>query len=184
MTDYRSTLIVPGLNDSGVAHWQTWWERKDRNALRVTQDNWVQADIGLWSGKVSEAINLSHGQIWIVAHSFGCLASMFAAQKYADRIAGMFLVAPADPDKFGLRGLFDTAVAAPAILVASRTDPWLEFGKAQHWSSVLGGDFIDLGNAGHINAESGFGAWQQGFDLFRNFKRNVEAAQFCTYMVN
>jgi predicted alpha/beta hydrolase family esterase len=29
--------------------------------------------------------------------------------------------------------------------------------------------FIDIGQAGHINADSGHGEWPEGYDLFRKF---------------
>ncbi|WP_042570518.1 alpha/beta hydrolase, partial [Ralstonia solanacearum] len=38
----------------------------------------------------------------LVAHSFGCLASLHWAAQARDAVAGVLLVAPADPDKFGV----------------------------------------------------------------------------------
>jgi predicted alpha/beta hydrolase family esterase len=36
-------LIVPGLHDSGPAHWQTWLQAQYREACRVQQRRWVAA---------------------------------------------------------------------------------------------------------------------------------------------
>lgn len=35
--DPARLLIVPGLNDSGPAHWQTWLQGLHRGAVRVQQ---------------------------------------------------------------------------------------------------------------------------------------------------
>ncbi|MGR5326040.1 alpha/beta fold hydrolase, partial [Vibrio sp. DNB22_17_1] len=47
-------------------------------------------------------------RVILVAHSFGCLASIHwatQAQGARNSVAGILLVAPADPDKFGVRDL-------------------------------------------------------------------------------
>lgn len=178
MSDYSTTLIVPGLHGSGAGHWQTWWQEKDRNALRVEQDDWDRPDLNIWGQKLLEAVDESHGDVWIVAHSFGCLASLHVAQQRGQCIKGLFLVAPADPDKFGVAARLPKTLAVPSIVVASRNDPWLNFNKAQRWAATLGSQFVDMGEAGHINIESGFGAWQGGFDLFGDFSRNTTTLEF------
>jgi len=179
MSDYCPTLIVPGLHGSADGHWQTWWLQKDRNSLCVEQDDWSAPDIDVWHRQVLALVRESASETWIVAHSFGCLASLLVAQECHEKIAGLFLVAPADPDKFGVADKLPQVLKIPSILVASRSDPWLDFGKAQSWAAALGSRFIDLGNAGHINIESGFGVWQQGFDLFGQFKRDVSLSKIC-----
>lgn len=178
MSDYSPTLIVPGLHGSGAGHWQTWWQQKDRNARRIEQDDWTNPNLVAWAGKVRAAVDESPCNVWIVAHSFGCLASLAVARERAAKIRGMFLVAPADPHKFGVTDKVPhSPLPFPTVLVASRSDPWLSFDKATHWAEQLGSRFVDLGDAGHINIESGFGAWQTGFDLFGQFAREVVAAE-------
>ena len=175
MSDYTTTLIVPGLHGSGPNHWQTWWERKDRNAYRVEQDDWETPDLNVWAEKLRWTMEVVGGDVWIVAHSFGCLASLHVAKHRTDRIRGIFLVAPADPVKFAVaHQLPQHVLPFPTVLIASRTDPWLRFEAGQQWAKTLGSQFVDLGDAGHINAESGFGAWQAGFNLFRHAVRESE----------
>jgi predicted alpha/beta hydrolase family esterase len=182
MSDYRTTLIVPGLHGSGAAHWQTWWQQKDRSACRIELADWEKPDLDAWSNQVRAAVCGAQRDVWIVAHSFGCLASLHVAQEYSERISGLLLVAPADPDKFEVASRLPASLSVPSIFVASRTDPWLAFGKAQQWAENLGSRLVDLGDAGHINVESGFGAWQQGFDLFADFKREISATKLCAAM--
>ena len=182
MSDYCPTLIVPGLHGSAAGHWQSWWQQNDRNAVRVEQTDWSTPDLDAWYRQVRAAVCEAEGEVWIVAHSFGCLASLRVAQENSEKIRGLFLVAPADPDKFGVADKLPQRLDVPSIFVASRSDPWLDFDKAQHWAEILGSQFIDFGNVGHINIESGFGAWQQGFDLFGQFKREVIASRICCYL--
>jgi predicted alpha/beta hydrolase family esterase len=161
-----TTLIVPGLNSSGSAHWQTWLESQRPDAIRVIQADWKRASLPEWSGRVRREISRRSGPILIAAHSFGALAAVQAADDVSGRIAGALLVAPADPDKFGITdALPDRPLPFPATIVASRNDPWLRFERAIELAAVWGADLVDLGAAGHINAESGYGPWPDGLAL-------------------
>ena len=93
------------------------------------------------------------------AHSFGCLALVrHLALKPASPLVGALLVAPADPDRFGIAGLLPTRrLPIPTTLVYSETDPWLTPASARRWAARWGSSAANLGPAGHINAEAGFG---------------------------
>lgn len=168
-------LVVPGLNGSGPAHWQSWIEGLI-GAQRVQQDDWSQPDIDSWSARVDGAIVAQARPVWLVAHSFGCLASVVAASRWADRIAGALLVAPASPDRFGITSRIpDTALPFPALLAASRNDPWMKFLSAAQWADRWGARLVDLGEAGHVNPESGHGPWPVGLELFRQLQASAPA---------
>lgn len=168
-----STLIVPGLNGSGPDHWQTWLEARIPGARRVVQDDWATPDLPRWANEVEREIEAASGRVVLVAHSFGCLAAVTAAARHTDRIAGALLVAPADPAKFGVSKLLPKQhLGYPCILVASRNDPWVALGTARHWAGRWGSRFLDLGEAGHINAESGFGAWHEAHALWTELVTN------------
>jgi len=161
-----TTLIVPGLNSSGSAHWQTWFESRLPDAIRVIQADWKRASLPDWSSRVRREISRNPGPILIAAHSFGALAAVQAAEDLSHRIAGALLVAPADPDKFGVTDVLPgRPLAFPATIVASRNDPWLPFDAAAALAARWGADLVDLGWAGHINAEAGYGPWPFGLSL-------------------
>ncbi|WP_430433864.1 RBBP9/YdeN family alpha/beta hydrolase [Methyloversatilis sp.] len=167
-----SVLVVPGLNGSGPEHWQSWIEPL-LGATRVEQADWSQPDIDLWSARVADAVRLAPGRVWLVAHSFGCLASAVAAQTVAERIAGALFVAPASPDKFGISERIPaTPFPFPAVVAASRNDPWMKFLAAASWAERWGAQLVDLGDAGHVNTESGHGAWPEGLELFRRLQQS------------
>jgi hypothetical protein len=155
-----NTLIVPGLNNSGPAHWQSLWQLKRPDYVRVVQRDWSEPRLDEWAASLDRAIRKGRGKSLIVAHSYGCLATLRRLQQRSDDVAGVMLVAPADPEKWGQTPF--SAIAVPSVLVASRNDPWLEFDKAKSLAATLGAAFVNLGMAGHVNAESGYGPWEQG----------------------
>ena len=152
-------LIVPGLHDSGPAHWQTWLHTLHPEALRVRQDDWSTPDLARWAERIGETLGDAPGPVVAVAHSFGCLAlAQWLGQGGEARISAALLVAPADPERFGLQQRLHAAPLAPrTTLVASDTDPWMRAAEALRWARRWGAHYLNLGDAGHINAESGFG---------------------------
>ena len=44
-----------------------------------------------------------------------------------------------------------------SCVVASDDDPWMSATQAHAWALRWGSDWINLGNAGHINVDSGHG---------------------------
>lgn len=132
-------------------------------------------------------IDAAPGAVWLVAHSFGCLASVVAAADRPQRVAGLLLVAPADPERFELLGvradpqrsagvgrfLPQSAFSCPSILVASRNDPWLKPEAARTWAERWGSRLIDVGDAGHVNVESGHGPWPLALSLLQQLRESA-----------
>ena len=166
-------LIIPGLHDSGPAHWQTWLQQQYRDARRVVQRDFSRPDLQRWAERIGASLDSAGPGEWIaVAHSFGTLA---LARHLADNpdspIRQALLVAPAEPDKFGLaESLPQRRLGRPVTLIASQNDPWMSAASAQRWAGRWGASFTNLGAVGHINTESGFGP----FPLARRW---VEAAR-------
>ncbi|MGE0053389.1 MAG: RBBP9/YdeN family alpha/beta hydrolase [Hyphomicrobium sp.] len=170
-----TTLIIPGLNSSGPAHWQSWFEEHIPGTVRVIQADWSKPDLAAWSARIRRNITRTPGRLLIVAHSFGALPAAQAASDHSDRIAGALLVAPADPDKFGIgEHLPQTRLSFRSVVVGSTNDPWITLDRAAHWADIWGSDFVNLGNAGHINVDSGFGPWPEGLSLLERLRRAAE----------
>jgi len=179
----HTTLIVPGFHGSGPAHWQTWFEAQVPDARRVSGIDWEQPVLARWAQAVRDGIDQSPGPVWLVAHSFGCLASVLAAASRPERVAGLLLVAPADPERFTPRGLRDASTVpelpslarwiprkpldAPSLVVASTNDPWVRLSSAAYWAQCWGSQLENIGAAGHINVDSGHGPWPHGLALFK-----------------
>lgn len=161
--DTYPSLIVPGLRDSDEHHWQTLWQAHLPNSRRIQVDKWEVANLEKWKDAIrSELASLKQPAI-VIAHSFGTLASTAIAVEQPEKIAALFLVAPADPDKFGIRHrLPKTPLNKPAKLIASSNDPWLTASKAAYLALQWGADFLQLKNVGHINSDSNLGIWPEG----------------------
>ncbi len=152
-------LIVPGLHDSPPDHWQSWLQAQFRDAVRVTQRDWAQPDLERWAGRIGAV--LEHGGCgpWLaVAHSFGALALVrHLARVPGSPIAAALLVAPADPDRFGIgEALPQQGLGVHTTLVLSTSDPWLAPAQALRWARRWGSHTVNLGDAGHINLAAGF----------------------------
>ena len=161
-------LILPGLNGSGPGHWQSLWQRRHPEYERVEVPDWAVPDLGEWSWSLDRAIRARTGSVLLVAHSFGSLVALHLIGISGAGIAGALLVAPADPERFGLEDELPAhPLDVPTVVVASRNDPWFDFGKVRALAGALGSGFIDLGDAGHINEESGYGEWPEGEGLLQ-----------------
>jgi uncharacterized protein len=118
--------------------------------------------------------------IILIAHSLGChLVSAWAAlSKNTHRIKGALLVAPPD----GTREDFPQELKSwrppvlqklpfPSICVISANDPFCDQQSGKEMAAAWCSQLIELGNAGHINAESGLGHWPQGRALLAKLGR-------------
>jgi hypothetical protein len=153
-------VIVPGLHGSGAEHWQSWLHGQVAGAVRVEQEAWSTPDLECWSDRVADSVAaLGAGPHVVVAHSFGCLATVRAlARRPSLDIAQVLLVAPAEPNRFDVAAaLPSTRLAVRSCVVASDDDPWMSATHAHAWALRWGSDWINLGNAGHINVASGYG---------------------------
>jgi len=163
-------LIVPGLYGSESEHWQSRWEYEIADAHRVEQDDWSQPNLKSWLARLVERIELYPGAI-LVGHSLGSTLIAHLAYHRPDLpVGGALLVAPSDPDlrKSPVPGIASFAPLPlapfpfPAVVVASRSDPYMALERARVIANLWEASFVDAGDAGHINVESGHGAWLEG----------------------
>ncbi len=176
-------LIVPGYKGSGPDHWQTWLQGQVPDTTRLDGVDWDTPILAQWAGRLRDVLAQAPQPVRIVAHSFGCLAAIVAAADRPEQVAQLILAAPADPARFDFAGLkpetgnvspYSLAEALPqqplpvnGILIASRDDPWLSFNKASALADFWGLELLDIGAAGHINPQSGFGAWPVLLELLQ-----------------
>lgn len=172
MTHY---FIIPGLGGSGTDHWQTYFETTQDNFQRISQKDWNHPNIEEWAANIEKAIEgYDPETVVLVAHSLGCLTVAEWARRFNRNIKAAFLVAPPDTEILSQKveeKLFDESPTDkfifPTVLVASSNDPWSTIEKAQFYADKWGSDFINIGDAGHINNLSGYGIWDEGLEILK-----------------
>ena len=172
-------LIVPGLHDSPPGHWQSWLQARHPSAVRVQQRDWAAPDLERWAARIASTLERSGPGRWLVAaHSFGVLALLRHLQREPHSpVAAVLLVAPADPDKFGVGGLLPAGpLRVPGNMVLSADDPWLPAAAGLRWAARWGCRVEGLGAAGHINIASGFGPLPLAEQWLRAQQRRLTAA--------
>ena len=169
-------ILVPGLRDSEAGHWQSLWHQLNPHWLRIRQRNWEQVDLEAWIDAISREQKKVNAPLLLVGHSFGALASVVWANRHPQLTAGVVLVAPAEPMRFGLDDeILPRPLAVPGLMIASHTDPLLSFARAQFWAQAWGCELADIGEAGHIKVESGFGDWPWGRAKLETFAAQLAA---------
>ena len=165
-------LIVPGWRNSGPGHWQSLWAEQLPEARRLEQDDWLVPHRQEWVGKLEQAVLAEDSPVVIVAHSLGCITAVHLGERAAARVRGALLVAPADPER---RAQLSDFAPVPygrlpyrSVLVASSNDPFCPIRRAGAYARAWGSELVRLQDAGHINVESGFGAWPLGLALLQS----------------
>lgn len=170
-------VLVPGFKDSGPEHWQTLWQGQVPALQRIAQRRWDNPDIELWIASIRRLIEARGRPAILIGHSLGALASCCLAADGHPLVAGLMLVAPAEPTRFEVEDRVPVrALGRPSLVVASQNDSVMRYARAEHWSRVWGADLVDLGEAGHINAEAGFGPWPHGLALLADLAERVAPA--------
>ena len=177
-----TVLTVPGLDGSGLDHWQSRWERRLPTCERVQMGDWAYPQRAKWIERLDQAIQRSVQPVVLTAHSLGCLAvAWWAKERWSlaqqDRVVGALLVAPADVERPGapdqIKGFYPIPrepLPFPSLLVASRNDQYVTFAAADRIAQMWGSQLVDTGYLGHINAESGLGEWSDGLRLLASLQ--------------
>ena len=176
----ENVLILPGWQNSGPAHWQSRWEAL-HGYRRVDQHDWMAPRRGDWSARLEEVLLGCDEPAVLVAHSLGCLltAAWAVHSRNTHRVKAALLVAPGDAEREELQPVLPSwspvamqRLPFPSVLVGSRNDPYCTFERAQAMAGAWGSRFIDLGDAGHINADAGLGDWPQGHAWLDELKKD------------
>lgn len=179
-------LILPGLGNSGEYHWQTLWESLFPFAKRVKQRNWYSPLCTDWVAEIEKAVSRENAnKIFLVAHSLGCLAAVHWALKTNRDIAGALLVAPPNMDiitvqtgAMGFSPLPELKLPFKSILVASTNDAYAPIETSAKYAEIWGSWFINIGEKGHINADSNIGFWPEGLKILHSLTNQKRILSF------
>ena len=183
-----AVLVLPGLGGSEPEHWQSRWHAsfehwktgKEPGWTRVEQASWDSPTLEAWMGELRAAVAAAPTPPLLLCHSLGCtLAAHYLAGAERLPVAGAFLVAPPDMDAFPVlpngepntfRPLALRPLGVPATVIMSASDPYTSVEAmrrhAEGWGAA---PVVTTEASGHINVESGQGAWPEGRRLLAEF---------------
>jgi predicted alpha/beta hydrolase family esterase len=176
-----ATLIIPGLDGSPEGHWQRWWLEDDDNATLVEQADWSRPDLESWLMRLEFEL-MANGPSVLVAHSLGAvLAASLAGRIAAQNVVGGLLVAPWGLDRanrshkrrVGFPSMPVQRLPFASIIVASETDPYMDFESACRFAALWGSGLVNAGSAGHINVASGHGRWPAAYAMASAFVAGI-----------
>ncbi|HEY0825011.1 MAG TPA: alpha/beta fold hydrolase, partial [Ramlibacter sp.] len=175
-----SVLLLPDRHDSGAHHWQTLWEQR-HGYRRVEQHDWLKPLRGDWVARLEDVVLSCDEPAVLVAHSLGCiLAAAWAAHSPStQRVKAALLVAPGDVERPEVREQLPSwtpielqPLPFPSVLLASRNDPFCAFERARLFAHAWKSQFMDYGDCGHINADSGLASWPEGHVLLQDLMKD------------
>jgi predicted alpha/beta hydrolase family esterase len=182
MTDIR-VLILPGRGGSGADHWQSHWEQKHPEFIRVQQDEWDNPDKNTWVETLQRVIAEDTRPTILVAHSLSVSLVNQWAQSYQGNIVGALLVAPSDveskhyaPGTTGFTPIPLKQLPFNSIVVASIDDPRVTLERAQFFANAWGSRFEVAGRLGHIGSASLLKDWPYGYRLLQTLLDDALAA--------
>ncbi|WP_066627190.1 RBBP9/YdeN family alpha/beta hydrolase [Labilibacter marinus] len=168
---------LPGFGGSNENHWQSIFERLLPNCNRIEQANWDEPNREDWVETIEknlESVDLSN--VVFVTHSLGGITLAHWFKAYGKKVKGAFIVAPPHLDENlqveEIKNFLPVPkgeLAFPSILIASTNDQWSAIEDSEKLAKYWGSSFVNIGDAGHVNADSGFGEWEQGQELLKSF---------------
>ena len=167
-------FVLPGLNNSGEAHWQTLWEQQ-YGFTRIQQRDWDELVRTEWvDGIDAEVMKQDPRKVILIAHSLACCTVAYWAATYHRVIRGALLVGPSDTEAAtypaGTTGFMPMPLQHlpfPSLVVASSNDYYVSAARARFFASCWGSRFYDVGPRGHINSSSNLGSWTEGYELLQ-----------------
>ncbi len=164
-------LLVHGWGGSNFPHWQSWLASeiaKDYGTVSFLKFKDLDfPKIDEWERELLEHINDFKPDI-VICHSLANTLwfHLCNKKKIPKEIKKLYLVAPPSMNcnLEELSTFFPVVApknlfAQKSLLVTSTNDPYMNVDEANELQKELGIDMNMLEDAGHINAESGFGEW-------------------------
>ncbi len=175
-------LVIPGYEGSGPAHWQSRMVGKLSTARFVEQPDWLHPQQDVAVAQIVDAVQAASRPVVFVPHSLGNLLvakamPLLVERGIADRVKGAYFVAVPSARAVAELGAIDPRFAEvprdplhfPSVFIASSNDPFSTLEEAADLSSAWGSQFVEAGEAGHINTASGHGPWPEGMMRFAGF---------------
>lgn len=177
MTEF---IHLPGIGNSGEAHWQSRWELTDPSIRRFSPASWDEPDLADWIAALDRAVGAATTPPVLVAHSLACLLVAHWQKQTDAPVQGALLVAVPDPkspafpaEAAGFASVPEQRFRFPTMIVASTNDPYASLSYVQARAAQWGSEIINIGANGHINGASNLGDWPEGRRILEEFCARV-----------
>jgi len=179
----KKVLLLHGWGGSDSPHWQSWLAgeiAKDYGKVSFLKfSDFDTPKIDVWKEELLEELAKFKPDI-VICHSLANILWFHLCNDKAikSEVAKLFLVAPPsiNSDIEELKSFFplqtpSNLYAKKALLIASTNDPYMTTDEAIKLKESLNIEMIILQNAGHINADSGYGKWEW---IFKELKKDLK----------
>ncbi|MFF3573453.1 RBBP9/YdeN family alpha/beta hydrolase [Nocardia jiangxiensis] len=191
-SDFEPTVvIVPGLRDHVLDHWQTRLAAELERVRIVPALEQDELSLAARVAALDRVLSEVDGPVVLVAHSAGVMISVHWAQQPTRDVHSALLATPADIEtpfppgyptteelkQHGWLPIPRGQLPFPSVVAASTTDPLASFRRVAGMAEAWGSRLIDLGDVGHLNPASGFGPWSRARELLSETVDLVEGAR-------
>ena len=171
-------LILSGIYNSGPEHWQSIWMQENPRMVKLEHRSWTYPDREEWVSELDAIVDSINDKLVLVAHSLACLMVAHWANRSGGRVQGALLVSVPDPDgptfpkdALNFNSLPQDPFEFKSMVVSSSNDPYGSQEHMRRMARAWGSEFIDVGELGHIDADSGLGGWPQGLEYLKRVER-------------
>jgi len=162
-------LLVPGRGIPKPQHWQQQWADTKPGYRWAPEPPGPPVNLNERVAALHRVISENDQPALLIAHSAGCLTTVIWAAQHTGPVRAALIVAPPHIKD---RPVPRTRLPFPAIVVASRTDPYCTFEESARYAEDWGADLVDAGDAGHIDTSAGYGPWPDGERLVQQLTVN------------
>ena len=178
----KKVLLLHGWGGSDYPHWQSWLASEIAKEYGVVNflefSDFDFPKLETWKIELKMALKNFQPDI-VICHSLANTL-WFHTVSEIENVDKLYLVAPPSftCDIEELQEFFPLEMpkqtsAKEAILVASTNDPYMTLDEAKQVENSLNIPMKVLENAGHINADSGFGEWPWILEEVRKDFKNL-----------
>ena len=183
-------LLVPSAAPMDPGHWMRRWHKSLSTSELVEPPASGEA-FDAWIAQLVETARARERPALIIAHGRGASAVAHAAKHLVgEGVMGAILVSPHAPDRAPDRAPDqagdaagadvlaeppDELMAFPALVIASQSNPHTPIDRARALATAWGAEFVDAGDAGHIDDASGHGPWPEGLMRLGWFLKRIDS---------
>ncbi|MFT5660132.1 MAG: putative alpha/beta hydrolase family esterase [Sulfurimonas sp.] len=164
----KKILLLHGWGGSDFPHWQSWLAgelAKEYGTVSFLKlSNFDFPDLAIWKQELKNEIENFNPDI-VICHSLANTLWFHTINEIGE-VKKLYLVAPPsftclieEIDEFFPLKLPTNTNAQETLLICSTDDPYMNIDEAKTLQKSLNVEMKILQNAGHINADSGYGEW-------------------------